>query len=137
MGRERTRAENKMNPIKLAYLVAVAQLEAVTAEYNASDAEFDVDFEAAGEPEDFKAFYAAWSAENPKRAANAQRLCALQNEARVVLTAAENAVLDWCFAAVAPIAVTKEQREALAIVRGTKSLSARRKAVDLAMRFDG
>jgi hypothetical protein len=137
MGRERTRTENKMNPIKLAYLVALAQMEAVTAEYNASDAEFDVDFEAAGEPEDFKAFYAAWSAANPERAANSQRLCTLQNEARVVLTAAENAVLDWCFAAVAPLAVTKEQREALAIVRGTKSLSARRKAVDLAMRFDG
>ena len=126
-----------MNPIKLAYLVAVAQLEAVTAEYNKSDAAFDVDFEAAGEPEDFKAFYAAWSAENPARAANAQRLCTLQNEARAVLTAAENALLDWCFAAVAPAVVTDEHRETLAVLRGAKSISARRKVVDLAMRLDG
>lgn len=126
-----------MNPIKLAYLVAVAQLEAVTEEYNQSDAEFDVDFEAAGEPEDFKAFYAAWSAANPERASNAQRLCALQNEARAVLAKAENALLDWCVEKVRPVAKSQASLDDVIAVRNCKLVSIRKKAIDLAMRLDG
>lgn len=126
-----------MNPIKLAYLVAVAQLEAVTAEYRQSDAEFDVDFEAAGEPEDFKAFYAAWSAANPERAANAQRLCTLQNEALRVLVKAENALLDWCVEKVRPVAKSQADLDDVLAVRNCKHVSIRKKAIDLAMRLDG
>ena len=126
-----------MNPIKLTYLVAVAQLEAVTAEYNKSDAAFDVDFEAAGEPEDFKAFHAAWSDVNPARAANAQRLCTLQNEARAVLTKAENALLDWCVEKVRPIAKSQAALDDVLAVRNCKLVSIRRKAIELALRLDG
>ncbi len=126
-----------MNPIKLAYLVAVAQLEAVTADYHQSDDEFDVDFEAAGEPEDFKAFYAAWSAANPERAANAQRLCTLQNEARAVLTKAENALLDWCVDKIRPAAKSQADLDDVIAVRNCKLVSIRKKAIDLAMRLDG
>lgn len=125
-----------MNPIKLAYLVAVAQLEAVTADYNQSDAEFDVDYEAAGEPEDFKAFYAAWSVANPERAANAQRLCTLQNEARAVLTKAENALLDWCVENLRPVAKSQSDLDDVIAVRNCKLVSIRKKAIDLAMRLD-
>lgn len=125
--------ETTMNAIKTAYLAALAQFQIITEEYNASDALFDADYEAAGEPEDFKSFYAAWAVANPARAAAAQRLCEEQNAARDVLNTATEALLDWCMGKAMAIA-TESERESLMLVRNCKRPHIRAKAIDLALR---
>jgi hypothetical protein len=124
-----------MNAIQTAYLTARAQLDIIASEYAASDAIFDAAYEAAGEPEDFKAFYASWAAANPAQAAQAQSLCLAQNAARAVVDAAAEALLDWSLATVLPLAKSDAERADLRTVRSCTRPNVRAKAIDLAMRL--
>lgn len=124
-----------MNAIQTAYLAARAQLDVIAAEYAASDALFDAAYEAAGEPDDFKGFYASWAAANPVQAAEAQRLCTAQNAARAVVDAAAEVLLDWSLATVLPLAKTEVDRADLRTVRSCTRPTVRAKAIDLALRL--
>lgn len=124
-----------MNAKQTAYHAARAQFDIIAAEYAASDAIFDAAYEAAGEPGDFKGFYATWAAANPELAAAAQRLCTEQNSARAVLDAATEALLDWSLATVLPLAKSESERADLQLVRTCTRPHVRVKAVDLALRL--
>lgn len=124
-----------MNAHQRAYIAAKAQYDVISAEYAASDRIFDAAYESAGEPDDFKAFYASWAAQNPAQAADAQRLNAEQNAALVVLESATDALLAWCLAGALAAAKTDEDRDAVRFVIGSKRPHVREKAIGLAMRL--
>lgn len=124
-----------MNAHQRAYIAAKAQYDVISAEYAASDRIFDAAYESAGEPDDFKAFYASWAAQNPAQAADAQRLNAEQNAALAALESATDALLAWCLAAALAVAKTDEDRDAVRFVCSSKRISVREKAINLAMRL--
>jgi hypothetical protein len=124
-----------MNTIKTAYLAALAQYELISEQAEDSDELLDVDYEAAGEPDDFTGFYATWAEANPERAAEAQRLCLAVNAARAVLDAAADVLLDWSLATVLPLAKTEADRADLHTVRSCTRPNVRAKAIDLALRL--
>lgn len=127
----------KMNAVQLAYIVAKANYDEVSAEYNENASIFDDACIAAGDPEgaEYVAFNAAWMAANPDLAAKGDRLCAAQSRASEALEVATVALLGWCYDVALPLAKSEEERANLRKVRDTKSYTYRPKAIDLAMRL--
>lgn len=126
----------KLNALQIAYLAAKVVYDEVSAEYYANASIFDDACIAAGDPEgaEYVAFNAAWMAANPDLAAKGDRLCAAQNAARRNLEAAAEALLDWAFGVILPLASAANRADLLKL-RHTTNITYRGKAIDLAMRL--
>ena len=117
----------RAHPTQTAYLIAKGRCDAAIKAKTVHDRFFDSAYDAAGEPEDFDTFYTEWHARNPDKAAERDRLGALERAAKDALRRAEDAMLAWALPLVMAAATTVDARSAVVEASTTKNHAVRQK----------
>ena len=109
----------RTHPTQTAYLIAKGRCDAAIKAKNAHDRIFEsaydatVDMEQEFDAAHFEDFYQKWHAENPDKAAERDRLGALERAAKDALRRAEDAMLEWAIPVLRAAAKTDEDRNAI------------------------
>ena len=108
----------RTHPTQTAYLIAKGRCDAAIKAKNAHDRIFDAAYDAVSDdgefnPSHFEDFYQKWHAENPDKAAERDRLGALERAAKDALRRAEDAMLEWAIPVLRAAAKTDEDRNAI------------------------
>ena len=125
----------RTHPTQTAYLIAKGRCDAAIKAKNAHDRIFEsaydatVDMEQEFNPSHFEDFYQKWHAENPDKAAERDRLGALERAAKDALRRAEDAMLAWGMPLLLTAAKTEKEREYVRAVCDSKSIVVRSKGL--------
>ena len=109
----------RTHPTQTAYLIAKGRCDAAIKAKNAHDRIFEsaydatVDMEQEFDAAHFEDFYQKWHAENPDKAAERDRLGALERAAKDALRRAEDAMLEWAIPVLRAATKTDEARTAI------------------------
>ena len=124
----------RTHPTQTAYLIAKGRLDTAVKAKNIHDRFFDAAYDAASDdgefnPSHFEDFYQKWHAENPDKAAERDRLGALERAAKDALRRAEDAMLAWGMPLLLATAKTEKEREDIRTVCDSKSIVVRSKGL--------
>jgi len=122
----------RTHPTQTAYLIAKGRLDTAVKAKTVHDRFFDAAYDAVSDdgefnPSHFEDFYQKWQVENPDKAAERDRLGALEREAKDALRRAEDAMLAWALPLVMAAAKTVDERSVVVEASTTRNHAVRQK----------